>query len=101
MEKSSLTPRELYTVKAKPFKWMGFLLLCFFPIFFFNPVVGVIDILPDFIGYIFVLTALSKLRDVSDKFEDAFKHIAVAALISVAQLASLFLSFGVISGGES
>ena len=101
MEKSSLTPRELYTVKAKPFKWMGFLLLCFFPIFFFNPVVGVIDILPDFIGYIFVLTALSKLRDVSDKFEDAFKHIAIAALISVAQLASLFLSFGVISGGES
>lgn len=101
MEKSSLTPRELYTVKAKPFKWMGFLLLCFFPIFFFNPVVGVIDILPDFIGYIFVLTALSKLRDVSDKFEDAFKQIAIAALISVAQLASLFLSFGVISGGES
>lgn len=101
MEKSSLTPRELYTVKAKPFGRMGFLLLCFFPIFFFNPVVGVIDILPDFIGYIFMLIALSKLRDVSDKFEDAFKHIAIAAIISVAQLGSLFLSFGVMAGGES
>lgn len=100
MDKSSLTPRELYTVKAKPFGRMGFLLLCFFPIFFFNPVVGVIDILPDFIGYIFLLIALSKLRDISDKFEDAFRQIAIAALISVAQLGSLFLSFGVISGGE-
>lgn len=100
MEKSSLTPRELYTVKAKPFKWMGFLLLCFFPFFFANPVVGVIDIFPDFIGYVFVLTALSKLRDVSDKFDDAFRQITVAALISVGQLVSLFLSFGVISGGE-
>jgi hypothetical protein len=100
MQKIGLTPRELYTVKAKPFGRMGFLLLCFFPIFFANPVVGVIDILPDFIGYIFMLITLSKLRDVSDKFEDAFKHIAIAALISVAQLASLFLSFGVISGGE-
>lgn len=101
METSNLTPRELYTVKAKPFGRMGFLLLCFFPIFFANPVVGVIDILPDFIGYIFMLIALSKLRDVSDKFEDAFKMIGIAALISVAQLGSLFLSFGVISGGES
>ena len=101
MENNSLTPRELYTVKAKPFKRMGFLLLCIFPIFFANPVVGVIDVLPDFIGYIFVLIVLSKLRDVSDKFEDAFRHIAIAALISVAQFGSLFLSFGVIAGGES
>ena len=101
MDKGNLTPRELYTVKAKPFGRMGFLLLCFFPIFFANPVVGVIDILPDFIGYIFMLIALSKLRDVSEKFEDAFKHISIAAIISVAQLGSLFLSFGVIAGGES
>ena len=100
MENKQLSPRELYTVKSKPFPRMGFILLCFFPLFFFNPVVGVIDILPDFLGYIFVLAALSKLRDVSDKFDDAFRLILVAALISVGQLASLFLSFGVLSGGE-
>lgn len=95
-----ISPKESYTVKVKPYRGMGFLLFCFFPIFLFNPDVGIIDFIPDFIGYIFPLIALSKLRDLSEKFEDAYKRIGIAALVSVGKLVSVFLSFGFIGPGE-
>ncbi len=98
--KFPLSQKESYTVTAKPFSGMGFLLFCFLPVFLMNPEFGIIDFIPDFIGYAILLVALSKLRDVSEKFEECMKKITVAALISVAKLVSLFLSFGVLSQGE-
>ncbi len=99
-ETALLSPKQSYTVCAKPYKGMGFLLFCFFPFFLMNPDISVIDIIPDFLGYGILLLALSKLRDVSEQFEECFKKIGIAALISIGKLVSLFLSFGTISQGE-
>ena len=39
--------------------------------FLFNPNIAVIDVLPDFIGYIFLCLALSEIADLNDDLAEA------------------------------
>ncbi len=42
-------------------------------LFFMNPNISIIDLLPDFIGYLLICFALLKLSDINDSFGEAYK----------------------------
>ena len=61
-------------------------------IFLFNPYINIIDILPDFIGYFFILKGLFKLSDLERNLLSARKKFKSAMWISVARFALVFAS---------
>lgn len=65
-------------------------------IFFFNPNVGIVDILPDFIGYILLVTAISKVAVIDDRISDAQALFTRLIYITALRLASLLAVFGFI-----
>ena len=42
-------------------------------VFLFNPNVGLVDFLPDFIGYMLLCRALSRLSLIDDRMDDAHR----------------------------
>ncbi len=95
-----LLAKDTYTVKVKKIRMTDMLMLCIAPLFIFNPETAVIDIIPDFIGYLLMLIPLLKLRDLTERFEDAVKHIWIALFVNVGKYAALMLSFGAIGQQE-
>ena len=74
-------------------KRMGFLYLFFGFVFLYSPDVSIFDFLPDFIGYILILSGLSRLADIDGRAYDALviaKRLLVLSLVKFAS--SLFLS---------
>ena len=65
-------------------------------IFFFNPNIGMVDILPDFIGYILLVNALSKIAAIDDHISDAQALFTRLIYITALRFASLFVVFGLI-----
>jgi len=95
-----LIAKDTYKVRVRRISRADFLLFCIAPLFIFNPEMAVMDILPDFIGYILILIPLFKLRDVNERFEDAKKQITVALVVNLGKYAALLLSFGAIGQKE-
>lgn len=60
-------------------------------IFLFNPIFSTIDIFPDFIGYILLMMAFSKLSYVDDRVNDLSHSIKIMVLITGIKLVSLFV----------
>ena len=60
-------------------------------IFLFNPLVSIIDIFPDFIGYLLILYALRKQAYSDEKAEDASRGLKIMSLISSLKLVALLL----------
>ncbi len=100
MTNTTTSAKELYAVKQKTVKRYAFLLAAIFPLFFFNFEFGFIDLLPDFIGLLFLFPLLSSLRDLNDKFDSAWKKMRFAVLLSVAKLVAIFVVFGFIAAEE-
>ena len=59
-------------------------------IFLCNPFIHIVDILPDFIGYLFILKALSELSDLDRNIRNARKHFQSALWVSVVKCALVF-----------
>lgn len=95
-----LLARDTYKIKLRNITKWDILLFCIAPLFIFNPDIAIIDILPDFIGYILILIPLARLRDVEDTFDEARKMFFVAVLVSVGKYIALLLSFGSIGQSE-
>lgn len=60
-------------------------------IFLFNPILSIIDFLPDFIGYLFLLKFFHRMSYTNDKADDLCKSIKTLSLITGIKLLSLFL----------
>lgn len=56
---------------------------CFFLL---NPYFSIIDILPDFIGCVFLMKGLSKVSKISASFEDAYKQFGYLLMVSVVRM---------------
>lgn len=65
-------------------------------VFFFNPNIGIIDILPDFIGYLLLCGAISKIAAIDDRMGDAHTLFMRAMYITLVRFMSLFAVFGFI-----
>ena len=68
---------------------VGYLLAGFF--FLFNPFYNVIDVLPDFIGYAFILCALAKLTILDPTLEEARRGFKNLLVVSLARFFSIFV----------
>ena len=51
-------------------------------IFLFNPVVSIVDVLPDFFAYLFLMIALSKAKYLFDNVGDAYDALKKMLTIS-------------------
>ncbi len=61
-------------------------------IFLFNPFINIIDILPDFIGYLFIMRALSELSDLERNIRNARAKFKSAMWVSLVKFALVFAS---------
>ena len=62
-------------------------------IFLFNPMLSLLDVLPDFIGYLFIFIGIYKLADMTNKMNKIHRHILYIAGISILRLIlSVFIS---------
>lgn len=85
---------------GKARKHLGLGLCCASFLFLFNPTISVIDVLPDFIGYLLLCIGVTQLADMNDHFAESlrcFKKMLVAASV---QFLSIFLLFGLVTGKE-
>ena len=60
-------------------------------IFLFNPIFSTLDILPDFVGYLLLLKAFSKMSYIDDKAEDVCRSMKIMSLITVFKPLAFFL----------
>lgn len=79
---------------------LGLGLMCLAAFFLFNPTVSVVDILPDCVGYITLYFALRKLADINDHMETAITYTKRMIIVSIAQLLSVVVLFGMVSEME-
>lgn len=69
-------------------KKIGFGLLIPAVIFFFNPLVAVLDFLPDFIGYLLLWAALRRAADLSSQLDEAKRGFVRMAVIDALKFGS-------------
>lgn len=72
---------------------MGIGLILAGMIFLFNPFINVIDVLPDFIGYLLILHGMSKIADLEVKLSGAKMKMNHALYVSLGRFAVMALSF--------
>ena len=79
-------PRAIVLERKKKIKrYLGIGSLTAAAIFLFLPDMATFDVLPDFIGYILLLSGISQLRDLNDYFGDAYDRFYKIAWISALQ----------------
>ncbi len=69
-------------------------------LFLFNPTISVVDVLPDFIGYVLLYFGLRKLGDLNDHIDNAISYVKKIMIVSIAQLMSVIVLFGFITEQE-
>lgn len=84
--------------KVKKNLGLGYLIVAAFLLF--NPNIVIIDFIPDFIGYIFMIMGLSQLADMNHHMEEAVKLFKRMFIVSLAQFFSIFFVFGVLPSRE-
>lgn len=60
-------------------------------IFLFNPNINVVDLLPDFIGCMLIISGLCQIRDISDSLEDARVNFLRMFWLSLSHIPAFFL----------
>lgn len=73
---------------------MGFAYLIIGCFFLLNPSISIFDLLPDFIGYAFILKGLVKASKLSADFEAAYRSFRNLFLITLARMFTLALAGG-------
>ena len=68
--------------------------------FLFEPYIGIVDILPDCLGYLLMLIGFYRLADLDDRLADAVKGMRNLALVGLARIVAMFLAFGFVSPSE-
>ncbi len=68
--------------------------------FLFDPYIGIFDLLPDAVGYLFIALGLYRLSDLDDRLGEASRAAMKMSLLGVARYLCLFLTFGLISSTE-
>ena len=71
-------------------KNIGFSLLPFAFIFLFEPGFSIIDIFPDFVGYVILCLSLRNLADINNRISDALSGFRKGALISLLRYCSIY-----------
>ncbi len=81
-------------------KDLGIGLIFIAGLFLFNPTISVVDLLPDFIGYVILYFALRKIGDLNDHIDTAIFYTKRMMIVSAAQFLSLIVLFGFVTEQE-
>lgn len=94
--------RKDIKTKEKKTKTVGFSwgLMALASVFIFNPNVGVLDVLPDFFGYIILSVALLKVSMLCEGLSDARRALEKMIIIDGGKLLSVVWIFGVNSTND-
>ena len=85
-------------VKLK--KNMGFGQIIAALFFLFNPDISIIDVLPDFIGYMLMTSGLAHLAMINNELEAAYDKFKKMIVVALCKPAALFLLYGVFDSSE-
>ncbi len=88
--------KDVMTVK----KYMGLGGIAFAFLFFFNPNLHVIDLLPDFIGYILLCRALTRLADLNESIDSALTLFRRMVFIDAGKWLAVLWIFGLAAPNE-
>ncbi|MBQ4140076.1 MAG: hypothetical protein IJD70_01960 [Clostridia bacterium] len=91
---------DLSVKKVRFGKYMGLGAAVAAAIFLFNPDMALVDIFPDFIGYILLALSLRFFRDLSPHFESAWKKFRLLAIITSLKFISFLWVFGGLSNAQ-
>ena len=81
-------------------RFLGFSYITAGACFLFEPYFSVVDLLPDALGYLFILLGLYRMADLDDRLGEALKGARNLAFVGLARVVALFLAFGVVSPSE-
>ena len=84
----------------KPGKYFGLGFAAVSAIFLFNPDIAIIDVLPDFIGYILLSVSMYFARDLSPHFENARRKFRTLTLVTLLKTLSLLWVFGGLTSAQ-
>lgn len=85
-------------VKLK--KNMGFGQIIAAVFFLFNPDISIIDVLPDFIGYMLMASGLSHLAMINNELEEAYAKFKKMIIVGLCKPLAIFLLYGVFDSSE-
>ncbi len=84
----------------KPPRYLGISCLVAGACFLFDPFLGVFDFLPDAIGYLLFAIGLYWLSDMDDRLGEASRAAGKLALLGVARIFAMLLTFALVSPTE-
>ncbi len=84
--------------RVRPTLGLGYVIVGAF--FLISPYFAVVDVLPDFIGYAFILKGLYCLSDMNDRIEEASRLFRRLLILSCVRLALLLFIFGMAAPAE-
>ncbi len=68
--------------------------------FLFDPYIGIIDLLPDCLGYLFIILGLFRVADMDERLAEALKGARNLAFVGIARVVAMLLSFTFVSTFE-
>ena len=92
MMKGSLTTNQKKSKREAQIPWIAFSVAF---LFIFNPNISIVDLLPDFFGYIILSVSLVKLSMISEGLVEARKAFERMIIIDGAKLLALIWVFGI------
>ncbi len=92
--------RSTHAPVRKPGRYLGLTAMAVGACFLFDPFVGIFDFLPDAIGYLLITLGLYRLSDLDDRLADAMRGAGRLALLGVARLLAVVLTYGFVSPTE-
>lgn len=93
-------PNQQALHKKKLTRYLGLSYIVAGACFLFEPYIGVIDLLPDCLGYLFLFLGLYRFADMDDRLGEALKGARNLALVGIARWIAMFLAFGFVSPTE-
>ena len=69
-------------------------------IFLFNPPISVVDILPDFIGYLLLMSAIRNAAEVFPHFDEAYSGFSRAFWVSLAKIPAFIVMMSIVSANS-
>ena len=95
MNRTASSPKE-----KKLGRYLGISYITAGACFLFDPYIGIIDLLPDCLGYFFILLGLFRLADMDERLTEAMKGARNLAFVGLARVVAMLLSFGFVSALE-
>jgi cytochrome c oxidase assembly protein Cox11 len=93
-------PNQQALHKKKLTRYLGLSYIVAGACFLFEPYIGVIDLLPDCLGYLFLFLGLYRFADMDDRLGEALKGARNLALVGIARWIAMLLAFGFVSPTE-